>query len=261
LDADIESGNQSPLYAIKKIKIQLEEQEAAFQREVQNHGLVRQSHFVLQLIDYEFSRRSADIKEGLLVFPFYRRGTVQDMMNHAQATNEPIPFKTILQVFLDIGQGLLAFHRLQPPMAFRDLKPANVLISDNGQAVLMDLGSVAPANFTIQSRKEALELQDICAETCTAPYRPPEFFEVGSSATYDNRTDVWSWGCTLYAMAYGQSPFDGSATSAMSGKIIYPAMNPYKETGLAGMIAPLLKVDMKQRPFVGEVLAEIQPPK
>ena len=51
------------------------------------------------------------------------------------------------------------------------MQPANVLVDDNGSSVLMDLGSVAPARVRITSRREAVALQDLCAETATAPFR------------------------------------------------------------------------------------------
>ena len=40
-------------------------------------------------------------------------------------------------------------------------------------------------------------------------FRAPELFEVPSNCEIDERSDVWSLGCTLYAMAYGKFVFDG----------------------------------------------------
>jgi serine/threonine kinase 16 len=74
--------------------------------------------------------------------------------------------------------------------------------------VLMDFGSMAPAERQVKNRIEALILQDEAAQFSTVPYRAPELFDVASDASIDARTDVWSLGCLLYALAFGYSPFE-----------------------------------------------------
>ena len=53
-------------------------------------------------------------------------------------------------------------------------------------------------------------------------FRAPELFEVPSNCTVSAKTDIWSLGCSMYAAAFGQSPCDGSALAAVSGKIPFP---------------------------------------
>ncbi|KAF2096609.1 Pkinase-domain-containing protein [Rhizodiscina lignyota] len=93
--------------------------------------------------------------------------------------------------------------------AHRDIKPGNIMISDDGKTpILMDLGSLAPSPTPITSRSLALAVQDTAAEHSTMPYRAPELFDVKTGSTIDTKVDIWSLGCTLYACLVGKSPFE-----------------------------------------------------
>jgi serine/threonine kinase 16 len=199
-----------------------------FEHEVAMHRKIGKHPNVIQLIDSALVQQQGTHGFGYLIFPFYKQGTLQDLLFVKEAIGERIPLAEIVKYTNGICQGLMAFHSQSPPLAFRDMKPANVLIDLGGNAILMDLGSVNVARVTVKERLDALKLQESCAQHCTAPFRAPELFDISSNSTFDERTDVWSLGCTLYALAYYQSPFDGSATSAMSGKIPFPSQTPYK---------------------------------
>lgn len=86
------------------------------------------------------------------------------------------------------------------------------------------------------------------------PYRAPELFDVKTGKTLDESVDIWSLGCTLYAVAYGVSPFetDGSsiAMAVMSGRYRHPG--GYSER-LTKLIDALLVVDPAQRPDIQKV--------
>ena len=70
-------------------------------------------------------------------------------------------------------------------------QPANVLLGDHNNAVLMDLGSVTLARLQIKSRREAVALQELCAETVTAPFRAPELFDPASDTLITEAVDIW----------------------------------------------------------------------
>ena len=83
------------------------------------------------------------------------------------------------------------------------------MISDSGTApILMDLGSLAPSPLHITSRALALQTQDLAAEHSTLPYRAPELFDTKTGTVIDTKTDIWSFGCTLFACLVGKSPFE-----------------------------------------------------
>ncbi|KAJ2988907.1 hypothetical protein NUW54_g8961 [Trametes sanguinea] len=147
------------------------------------------------------------------------------------------------------------------PYAHRDLKPGNIMISDENQPILMDFGSTMKARIKIENRSQALLQQDIAAEQSTMAYRAPELFDVKTGITLDEKVDIWSLGCTLYALAYSHSPFENTQTTEQGGSIAMAVMGAqYKHQpsaysqGLRNLIDSMLKVNPKDRPDIHEVI-------
>ncbi|KAJ3023716.1 Serine/threonine-protein kinase 16 [Thoreauomyces humboldtii] len=247
----VRDASDGATYALKRVRLQLPEHEERFKAEVAAHRAVK-SPYVVPMVDEELVKdgKGAAV-EGLLLLPFFERGTVQDLIDRTTPTDF-VPLARILRLAIDVCSGLKAFHSHDPALAFRDLKPANILINTEGQGVLMDLGSVAPARVTLTSRREALALQELCAETATAPFRAPELFDPPSSGVVDERTDVWALGCTIYAMAYRMSPFDGTTTATMSGRVSFPSRDPYGPA-FRQLIESALATDYGRRPTVMDI--------
>ncbi len=206
--------------------------------------------------------------EVLIVMPYYRRGSLWDEIERTVARGAHMPEPRVLYFLRGICAGLRAMHAHTPTAyAHRDVKPHNVMLGDaedgggdggGGGAVLMDFGSVAPARQMITSRAEARALADAAAERCTMPYRAPELFSPQPDTTVDEKIDVWSLGCTAYAMCFGQSPFDdayqkgGSIALAVLSKITFPENHGYSE-GLQGLIMDMLTIDPHQRPELDDI--------
>ena len=49
-------------------------------------------------------------------------GSVQEMVEVASITKNLIPEKEVLKIFKCLCQGVNAFHKLDPPLAHRDIK-------------------------------------------------------------------------------------------------------------------------------------------
>jgi serine/threonine kinase 16 len=135
------------------------------------------------------------------------------------------------------------------------------MIADNGAAILMDFGSTVKARVDVKNRSEALMQQDIAAEQSTMAYRAPELFDVKTGATLDEKVDIWSLGCTLFALAYSHSPFENLQTTEQGGSIAMAVLNAqYKQPssaysqGLKDLIDSMLKTSPKDRPDIDQVL-------
>lgn len=96
------------------------------------------------------------------------------------------------------------------------------------------------------------------------PYRAPELFDVKTETVLDEKVDIWSLGCTLYAMAYGQSPFEVSlndqggsiALAVLNGQFKFPSDNRYSKE-FQDLISWMLQVDPKSRPDIQQVKQDL----
>ena len=86
-------------------------------------------------------------------------------------------------------------HSRKPPIIYRDMKPANVMLKPDGSITLIDFG-------TAREHKS----KNIADTTClgTIGYAAPEQF--GGMGQTDARTDIYCLGATLYHLVTGMNP-------------------------------------------------------
>ncbi|KAM3290105.1 hypothetical protein BC332_30738 [Capsicum chinense] len=203
-------------YAMKKVLIQNNEQLELVKEEIRISSLFSHPN-LLPLLDHAFisvkvSPDQSRKQEAYLLFPVHLDGTLLDSAKTMQAKKEFFSTLEVLQIFHQLCAGLKHMHNFDPPYAHNDVKPVNVLLTQRkGQAPLaklMDFANARPARRQIRSRSEALELQEWASEHVSASFRAPELWDCPSQYDIDERTDVWSLGCTLFAIMYGVSPFE-----------------------------------------------------
>ena len=88
-------------------------------------------------------------------------------------------------------------HGQDPPMIFRDLKPANILVRPDGKFVLVDYGAVRKLRKSAGSDTMRLG---------TDGYAAPE--QYGGWEQSDERTDIYGIGAVLHHMVTGRPPLD-----------------------------------------------------
>ncbi|EEB19179.1 serine/threonine-protein kinase, putative [Pediculus humanus corporis] len=262
-----ESSYNKRLYAIKKIICHSLDDQAVALNEIKGHEKV-QHEYVIELIDYEIIGSPDPVKnltsQLYLVLPFYRRGTLHHELEKRAAWKKPFEPIEALNLFLKICSGVRAFHKLDPPIAHRDIKTANILLDVDDTPIIMDLGSTAIARVNVENLVEAQNLQDLAAERCSMPYRAPELFNVEKNTTVNEKTDVWSLGCVLYAICFYKSPYDiiyekgdSVALAVLNGKITFPENHIYGET-MENLIMNLLNVNPKHRPDIDGVIEKVE---
>jgi len=138
--------------------------------------------------------------DAVLVFE-YVPGTTLAQRLHDQPRLEP---REATRIAIELADVLAATHAAG--LVHRDVKPANVLIGDDGHARLVDYGiSVAG-----DRKPEALELTGSGQAIGTLPYMAPEQL-TGAPAT--SAVDIYALGVVLYEMLTGERPFNGGSPS------------------------------------------------
>ena len=144
------------------------------------------------------------------------------------------------------------------PVAHRDLKLENVLVTEDGRYVLCDFGSATSSVLGAdRSRREALEAEEIISRHSTQMYRAPEMVDLHLGFVVDTQVDVWALGCILYALCFGAHPFSAESTlSILSGAYTIPGGSPYSES-VHELIRAALVRDPAERITAAALLARL----
>ena len=109
-----------------------------------------------------------------------------------QSNNSPLPLAETLRITRAVLSALGFAHNQR--VIHRDVKPANVLIGQNGAIKLTDFGLA-----------EALGSHSVAGGGGTYPYMAPEDFAEHEAS--DKRADLWAVGVMLFEMLTGRRPF------------------------------------------------------
>ena len=113
-----------------------------------------------------------------------------------------------LPVLIDVAKALQFAHR--QGVVHRDIKPHNILISNDGQVLVTDFGLARPVDKpgVISRFSEILRNIDGNNFACTPNYASPEQL---SEEAADHRSDIYSFGIVAFEMFAGKKPFESSS--------------------------------------------------
>ena len=104
---------------------------------------------------------------------------------------------------------LAYLHSRNPPIIYRDMKPANIMLRPDGTVTLIDFGT---------AREYKPARSEDTAWLGTRSYAAPEQF--GGQGQTDGRTDIYNLGATMYHLVTGYSPADTDYNIYPVGKFI-----------------------------------------
>lgn len=140
------------------------------------------------------------------------------------------------RISIDVARGLHRAH--EAGIIHRDIKPGNVLITEDGAVKILDFGIAKVAG---------IELTAEGAQLGTVAYMAPEQLR---GAAVDARTDVWALGILLFEVCSGRRPFaGGDVGSAMRGILeLEPAGLREAVPAVPRAIAELVSVCLRKNP-------------
>ncbi|MCA9137098.1 MAG: protein kinase [Planctomycetales bacterium] len=172
-------------------------------------------HNVVQIYDF-----GEDDGQHFFSMEWVRGGSLGDLVREKGSIDPKLAATYILQA----ARGLQFAHR--SGMIHRDVKPANLLLSEDGVVKVADLGLVKvpdqvetewsggdlsgdePAVAGLQSGTQ-VTMQGTAVGT--PAYMAPE--QSADASSVDHRADIYSLGCSLFYLLAGRSPYSGSLVS------------------------------------------------
>ena len=133
-----------------------------------------------------------DTEESFIIIMDYIQG---NSLNKALEEFGAQPQENVIEWAKQLCDVLGYLHSRQPPIIYRDMKPANIMLKPDGNVTLIDFG-------TAREFKE----KNLADTTClgTVGYAAPEQF--GGMGQTDARTDIYCLGATLYHLVTGMNP-------------------------------------------------------
>lgn len=198
--------------------------------------------------------------EGLpfLVMELLRGETLREQIDRG-----PMGTESVIELGAQIASALHSAHSLG--IIHRDVKPSNIIVTEHGQAKVLDFGlakheppKMAPPGPDGETVSLCTELTGIGTTMGTLAYMSPE---QARGDLVDLRTDIWALGVVLYEMAAGMPPFSGASPGAILEAVFTQTpvplrqLNPNRPPELERIIVKALE---KNRDLRYQSMAELR---
>jgi serine/threonine protein kinase/Tol biopolymer transport system component len=205
---------------------------------------------------YEFGEHEG---KPFIVMQLLEGQTLREYLGELASDHAALPLERLLEIATQIADGLEAAH--EKGIVHRDVKPANVFITNRGVVKILDFGvaklqerpdevEVATQVDALPADSGALHLTRTGIRIGTAGYMSPEQVR---GEKLDARTDIFSLGLVLYEMATGQRAFSGETAMVLHEAILNQApvavrdLNPVLPQKIVAIIDKCLQKERGER--------------
>jgi len=203
---DTKLNREVALKLLPSSALATEEDRARFYREAQ---AAAQLHHTNIATIFEIDEAvPSDAPHGTLPSPFIVMEFIEGETLDSRIRKGPLQLEEAVRIGSEIAQALKLAH--SKDIVHRDIKSANVMLTAEGSAKVLDFGLAKTAQST--------QLTRMGSTLGTVAYMSPE---QARGEEVDGRTDLWALGVTLYEMISGLNPFGGDYEQA----VVYSILN------------------------------------
>ncbi|KAF9611939.1 hypothetical protein IFM89_037159 [Coptis chinensis] len=191
----------------------------------------------------------ADGDQRLLVYEYMPMGSVEDHLFGLDHEKKPLDWNTRINIALGAAQGLKYLHcQANPPVIYRDLKSANILLDNNFEPKLSDFGlaKLGPVGGNTHVSTRVMGTYGYCA---------PEYAMSGKLTL---KSDIYSFGVLLLELITGRKAMDFTKKHGEQSIIAWGLVRqPVKPITRASMDVEILWYYLS-RPFLKEKKMYVQ---
>ncbi|KAK8955711.1 Serine/threonine-protein kinase PBS1 [Platanthera guangdongensis] len=154
----------------------------------------------------------AEGSERILVYEYMPRGSLDDHLFDISPGREPLSWTMRMKIALGAAEGLTYLHEVaNPPVIYRDLKSANILLDEDFNPKLSDFGlaKLGPVGDKTHVSTRVMGTYGYCA---------PDYAMSGKLTV---KSDIYSFGVVLLELLTGRKAYDITRTAGEQNLIVW----------------------------------------